>query len=60
MLVLVKIYALYKGEQLLATGTLLQIAYKMGVKLRTIAFYKTPTYKKRRAKGKNFRELVEL
>ena len=60
MLVLVKIYALYKGEQLLATGTLLQIAYKMGVKLRTIAFYKTPTYKKRREKSKNFRELVEL
>lgn len=55
-----KVYALYKGEELLATGTLLQIAYKMNVKLRTIAFYKTPTYKKRRAKGKNFRELVEL
>lgn len=60
MLVLVKIYALYKGDKLLADGTLLQIAHKMGVKLRTIAFYKTPTYKKRRAKGKNFRELVEL
>ena len=42
------------------SGTLLQIAHKTGVKLRTIAFYKTPTYKKRRAKGKNFRELVEL
>lgn len=60
MLVLVKIYALYKGEELLATGTLLQIAHKTGVKLRTIKFYKTPTYKKRRANGKNFRELVEL
>ena len=54
-----KIYALYKGEQLLATGTLIQIAYKMGVKLRTIQFYKTPTYKKRN-KGNNYRELVEL
>lgn len=55
-----KIYALYKGEKLLADGTLLQIAHKMGVKLRTIKFYKTPTYKKRRANGKNFRELVEI
>ena len=55
-----KIYALYKGEELLATGTPLQIAYKMGVKLRTIKFYKTPTYKKRRINGKNYRELVEI
>ena len=55
-----KIYALYKGEELIATGTMLQIAYKTGVKLRTIKFYNTPTYKKRRKNGKNFRELVEL
>ena len=55
-----KIYALYKGETLMASGTMLQIAYKTGVKLRTIQFYKTPTYKKRRKSGKNFRELVEL
>lgn len=55
-----KIYALYKGEILLATGTLLQIAHKTRVKLKTIKFYKTPTYKKRRANGKNFRELVEI
>ena len=54
-----KLYALYKGEELLATGTLLQIAYKTGVKLKTIRFYKTPAYKKR-SKGKNYRELVEL
>ena len=40
-------YALYKGEELIAMGTLLQIAFKTGVKLRTIQFYKTPTYKKR-------------
>ena len=55
-----KQYALYKGEECLAIGTLIQIAYKMGVKLRTIEFYKTPTYKKRRKNGKNYRELVEL
>ena len=55
-----KIYALYKGDKLLADGTLLQIAHKMGVKLKTIKFYKTPTYLKRRKNSKNFRELVEL
>lgn len=55
-----KIYALYKGEELLATGTIVQIAYKMGVKIRTIQFYKTPVYLKRRKNGKNYRELIEL
>lgn len=55
-----KIYALYKGEELIATGTMLQIAYKLGVKYRTIQFYSTPTYKKRRKNGKNFRELIEI
>ena len=55
-----KHYALYKGEKLLAIGTILQIAIKMGVKLETIKFYKTPTYKKRRKNGKNYRELIEI
>lgn len=55
-----KQYALYKGDTLLAMGTILQIAYKMGVKYRTIQFYKTPTYLKRRSKGKNYRELIEI
>lgn len=55
-----KIYALYKGETLIAFGTILQIAYKTGVKLRTIQFYKTPTYKKRHKNGKSFRELIEI
>lgn len=55
-----KIYALYKGDELLAQGTIVQIACKMGVKIRTIQFYKTPTYLKRRNKGKNFRELIEI
>lgn len=54
-----KIYALYKGDQLLATGTIIQIAYKMGVKPRTIKFYGTPTWKKR-MKRKDCRELIEI
>lgn len=53
-------YALYKREECLAIGTLIQIAYKMGVKYRTIKFYLTPTYKKRIKGSKNRRELVRL
>lgn len=55
-----KIYALCKGDKIIADGTLLQIAFKTGVKLRTIQFYKTPTYKKRRKGSLNVRELIEL
>ena len=53
-------YALYKGEECLAIGTILQIAHKMGVKYRTIYFYTMPTYKRRCKKGKNRRELIKL
>ena len=54
-----KEYALYKGENLLAIGTGEEIAKRMGVKKETIAFYKTPAYR-RRAKSKNVRILVPL
>lgn len=52
---MIKYYALYKGEKLLCSGTKVQIANKMGVKLRTIKFYKTPTNLKR---NKNNRRLL--
>lgn len=55
-----KIFALYKGEKLLATGTKLQIAYQLGVKYKTIKFYNTPIYKRRCKNSKSRRELVEL
>ena len=42
-----KEYALYKGDELLAIGTISEIAEKMGVKRDTISFYKTPAYRKR-------------
>ena len=54
----IKEYALYKGEECLAIGTIKEIAKKMGVKDKTIYFYTTKTYKKRVKKGKNRRELV--
>lgn len=42
-----KIYALYKGEELIADGTLKEIAAKTGLKYKTVQFYHTPTYAKR-------------
>lgn len=55
-----KIYALYKGENLLADGTLKEIAEKMGLKEKTVLFYGTPSYQHRAKKVKNRRELVRL
>lgn len=57
-----KEYALYKGDECLAIGTIKEIAEKMDVKYRTIKFYTTPSYKRRckRRKAKNFREMVKL
>lgn len=50
-----KEYALYKGENCLAIGTIKEIAEVMKVKYKTIYFYTTPTYKKRVKLGKNRR-----
>ncbi len=57
---MIKEYALYKGENCLAIGTIKEIATQMNVKIKTICFYKTPTYKKR-CKGSFKRlTLIEL
>ena len=55
-----KEYAMYKGETCLGIGTLEELAKQFKVKLKTIYFYTTPTYKRRVKKGKNRRELVEI
>ena len=55
-----KEYALYKGETCLGIGTLKELAIKFNVKLRTMYFYTTPTYKRRCKKSKNRRELVKI
>ena len=59
-----KEYALYKGDELLAIGTIRGIAKKMGVKRETIAFYKTQAYKNRlkklRASLDNRRILIPI
>lgn len=42
-----RIYAMYKGEEMLAMGTIKEIAEQMGVSEATIRFQTTPSYKKR-------------
>lgn len=52
-------YALYKGEELLAMGTIKEIAEATGAKESTIKFYNTPTHKKR-TNEETARRLVHL
>lgn len=59
-----KEYALYKGDNLLAMGTIEEIANKIGVQKNTIYYYKTQAYqnrlKRRNALNGNVRALVDL
>ena len=56
------IYALYKGEQMLSTGTIYEIANEVGVEVRKIKYYGTNAYKRKLEKRnvRNARELVKL
>ena len=46
-----KIYALYKGDSFIAMGTKKELADYLGVTVRTISFYSTPTHKRRNKNG---------
>ena len=52
-----KEYALYKGDELLAIGTLKELAEKFKIREDSLLFYGSPTYTKR-TNGKNSRRLV--
>ncbi|QGG51581.1 helix-turn-helix transcriptional regulator [Lysinibacillus pakistanensis] len=56
-----KEYALYKGEQMVAVGTIKEIATERGVKPETIRFYMSGVYQ-RRAKNKvnNRLQLIKI
>ncbi|HFR3690962.1 TPA: hypothetical protein ACHVE4_000077 [Streptococcus suis] len=54
-----KEYALYKGDELLAIGTAMELAERFGVKVPTIHFYKSPAYIKRTNESKA-RRLIEI
>ncbi|MBN8200497.1 hypothetical protein [Bacillus sp. NTK034] len=53
-------YAVYKGEEIICIGTLVECAEQMGVKKETVKFYTTPTYKRRIAKRKNARNYITV
>lgn len=54
-----KEYALYKGDEILAIGTVNEIAKELNIKKETVFYYRTPTHKKR-SKSDNCRILVPL
>ena len=54
-----KEFALYKGDELLAMGTKREIAEKLGISVRSVTCYGTPSYAKRTSE-KYGRRLVKL
>lgn len=54
-----KQYTLYKGDMIIAEGTVKEIAQQTGLAVNTLWQYAAPSYK-RRIKGKNYKELVSL
>lgn len=54
-----KEFALYKGDELLAMGTKREIAKKLGISVRSVTCYGTPSYAQRTSE-KYGRRLVKL
>lgn len=52
-------YALYKGDTLIAIGTVREIAEQTGLSVHTIRYYGTPSYRKR-APGHHNTILIKL
>ena len=50
-----KVYALYKGDELLDIGTLEYLSRKFNIKKRTLLFYQSPAYKRRTSEKKGRR-----
>ncbi|MBD8522368.1 helix-turn-helix transcriptional regulator [Lysinibacillus fusiformis] len=56
-----KEYALYKGDQMVAIGTVKEIAEERGVKPNTIRFYMSSAYQRRsESEVNNKLQLVKL
>lgn len=53
-----KEYALYRGENLLAMGTIAEISKVMGIKPNSVMFYLFPSYGKRTSE--KARRLIEV
>ena len=56
------IYAMYKGEELLAMGTSDEICKQMKINKQTFLYYRTRNYKKRieNRKAKNYRIVIRI
>lgn len=58
--------AVYKGEDILASGPIHDVAKELGVRPETLQFYTTPSYQRRLARrkkagsGVNVRQVVRL
>lgn len=50
-----KVYALYKGDELLDVGTLEYLSKKFNIKKRTLLFYQSLAYRKRTSERKGRR-----
>ena len=55
-----RIYALYKGENIIAEGTIVEIANQTSVAPQTVKFYQSPAYQRRVRQNGNSRMLVCL
>ena len=54
-------WALYKGDEFIADGTIAEIAAKTGKTFDTLRFYTTPAYQRRVENAKRARlEMVEI
>lgn len=49
-----KLYAIYKGEDFLDSGTLDELSERQGIKINTLRFMSTPSYFKRHENGNNY------
>jgi hypothetical protein len=56
------VYAMYKGEEILAIGTREEICKKMNIKTQTFRYYRTNIYKERlkNRKNKNSRIIIRI
>ena len=54
-----KTFAVYKGEELLTSGTTKECAERLNVKVETVYYYKSRTYQNK-GSGKNRRIAIEL
>lgn len=57
---MLKEYALYKGDRLIAIGTANDIAAHQGIKVASLRRYGTPEYASRSKKSNNRKLLIEI